>query len=341
MSDYLEIFLLGGVTIKRNGEPVKALTSRKATALFIYLACHHQQSFSRDTLASLFYGELPQERAMANLRVLLHRLNPLNDYLLVTRQTVAINPDSHYWLDTMTLEQQLAVVAEHTAVGDTLWPDMAAQLETALALYQGDFLAGFHLPEAFGFEEWMVVEQERLQRLTVEALGRLVDHYLDTGQYQSGLKQAARLLQLDPLHEAAHRQMMTLLARSGQRSAALAHYERCRQILAAELNVEPAPETTNLYECIQALELAAQEQVQVPAVRPHNLPRSLSPFIGRDEELAQLAERLLNPACQLLTLVGLGASARPGWPYKSPANLPPTTALQPFGMGFILCHWPR
>ncbi len=307
MSNSLQIFLLGGVTIKQNGEPVKELTSRKATALFIYLACNNQRTFFRETLAALFYGDFPQKRAMANLRVLLHRLGPLTDYLHITRQSIGFNPDSHYWLDIMIFKQQLALVSKQATANNNLSPDIVEQLEAALALYQGDFMAGFHLSKTYRFEEWVVVEQERLHRLAVDALGKLVSYHLACGQYQAGIKQAARLLQFDPLGEEAHRQMMMLLVHIGQRNAALLQYERCRQILAAELGVEPAPETTALYECIQAMELLEQAQTQQsPALRSHNLPYPISPFVGREKELAQLKEQLLNPYCRLLTLVGLG-----------------------------------
>ncbi|MBN1993321.1 MAG: tetratricopeptide repeat protein [Anaerolineae bacterium] len=302
MADFLEISLLGGVTIKRNGEPVKELTSRKAMALFIYLACHHQRAFPRETLADLFYSDLPQQRAMANLRVLLHRLGPLATDLHVTRQTVGFSPANDYWLDVTAFEQQLAVAAGANPTGTTLSPTTTEQLAAALALYQGDFLAGFHLAETYNFEEWVVVEQERLHRLAVEALGKLAGYYLDEGQYQAGVESAAHLLQLDPLSEEAHRQMMALLAQSGQRSAALAQYERCRQILADELGVGPSSTTIALYEHIQTMAL----REQFPAKRPHNLPCSISPFVGRATELAQLRERLFDPGCRLLTLVGLG-----------------------------------
>lgn len=42
------------------------------------------------------------------------------------------------------------------------------------------------------------------------------------------------------------------------------------------------------------------------SARPHNLPAQRMPFIGRAEELAEIAERLADPACRLLTLVGPG-----------------------------------
>ena len=80
--------------------------------------------------------------------------------------------------------------------------------------------------------------------------------------------------------------MMLLLARTGQRSAALVQYETCRHILAEELDVEPAEETTALYERIRAL----------GTVCCHNLLPQATVFIGREEELAKIARLLVNPA---------------------------------------------
>jgi len=71
-------------------------------------------------------------------------------------------------------------------------------------------------------------------------------------EYQIGLEYVGHLLQLDPLHEGAHYQKMYLLAASGQRYAALAQYEHYCQLLADELGVEPAAETTTLCEQLRA-----------------------------------------------------------------------------------------
>ncbi|VAW43053.1 hypothetical protein MNBD_CHLOROFLEXI01-3670 [hydrothermal vent metagenome] len=97
------------------------------------------------------------------------------------------------------------------------------------------------------------------------------------------------MLTLDPLREQAHRLLMRLLARDGQLNAALSQYESCRQILAGELGVEPAVETTQLYQRITA---AKQNERQ-------SLPTPTTPFIGREAELAQISQQLDQPECRL------------------------------------------
>ncbi|GEM_PF-4922558 len=65
-------------------------------------------------------------------------------------------------------------------------------------------------------------------------------------------RQSLRQIEIEPYREEAHQQLMRILARSGQRSAALAQYEKCRRILAQELGLEPAQETRALYEHIRS-----------------------------------------------------------------------------------------
>jgi DNA-binding SARP family transcriptional activator len=128
---------------------------------------------------------------------------------------------------------------------------VVAQLERAVALYRGDFLEGFHIPNSQGFDAWLTVEQERLRGIVIEALRALVVHELACGDYMAGLRHVARLVRFDPFQEDARRHMMQLLDLCGQRGAALAHYRAYYSILAEELDTVPAAETLALYERIR------------------------------------------------------------------------------------------
>lgn len=241
----LKISTLGGLSIRRSGEPVTGLASRKAEALLVYLA-YTGRPQQREVLAEMFWPERTQERAMANLRVVLSSLRRrVGDDVTTTRDTAALNPEAEMWLDVAELEEKLA----------------AGSVEDAVALYQGGFLEGFSIRGSSGFDNWVTFERERLHRLMLDRLGDAVAQHLATGTYKEGIPHARRLLQLDPLLEDAHCQLMRLLACSGQRAGALAQYAACRQILDVELGVEPAEETSALYEQIRAGEI----QVPVPA----------------------------------------------------------------------------
>lgn len=279
----LALTLLGEMTIKFNGKSASGLPSRKAEALLIYLAST-QRPYSRELLADFFWDDRPPEQAMANLRSLLSGLrSQFKPYLEITRQTVAFKTESPHWLDTAVFQQQ----AQSENVTD--W-------ESAIALYQADFLAGFDIRDSRGFEEWLTLERERYQRTAVHLLRRLVQHFLDYQQYEKGIRYAARLLAIAPLSEWAHRQMMLLLARNDQRTEALRQYQTCCDILAEELGIDPSPETSALYERIRA----------AVDIRRHNLPVATTPFVGRAAELQHVQAQLVRPSCRLLTLVGPG-----------------------------------
>src|SRR5205823_7130761 len=89
---------------------------------------------------------------------------------------------------------------------------------------------------------------------------------------EQALQYSYRQLELEPWREEAHRQVMRLLALSGQRSAALAQYESCRQTMFEELGVEPESETTELYERIKAGDWGpgSGDQASLSSTRPTN-----------------------------------------------------------------------
>jgi hypothetical protein len=97
---------------------------------------------------------------------------------------------------------------------------------------------------------------------------------------------------------------MRVLAQSGQPSAALKQYETCHRVLADELGVEPSAETQALFKQIQrgAVSLKPDAVLNPPPLAAHNLPLPVTPLVGRERELAQVARLLDDPACRLMTL---------------------------------------
>jgi len=293
----LKIYTLGRLSILRGDQSVTGFISRKVEALLVYLAFHRREH-SREILAELLWEDLTQARALGNLRTALSNLQSLlADYIVATRQTVMINPDCECWMDAL----ELATVLKSTE--GNLTSASARQLEKALDRYEGEFLAGFHLREGQGFESWRFLEAETLHRQVIDALMRLAQYALHHGNFSAGIDHARRALGFDPLSEVAHRTLMQLLARSGQRGAALAQYETCVRVLREELDIAPEPETTRLYAQIQTEQITSQPAAKRATLR---IPIPATPFVQRPVEIKQIDERLENPGCRLLTIVGAG-----------------------------------
>jgi DNA-binding SARP family transcriptional activator len=249
MNEILQFRLLGQPQITLGGQPLNEFATRKAQALLIYLASTGYLH-SREKLAGLFWPDMPDCQALKNLRTILPDLRQsVGPYLIVTREAIAFDRAQPYWLDVEVLRKALENKAI-TANTQQLWD--------VIALYQEDFLAGWYVRRAPEFEQWVFMEREQLRRLVVRGLTFLTERCLNEGNEAIGLRAVERLLQLEPWLETAHQQRMRLLARIGQRGAALTQYEICRQILADEFGIEPLPETIRLAELIKLGEFREQ-----------------------------------------------------------------------------------
>ena len=163
-------------------------------------------------------------------------------------------------------------------------------------------------------------------------------------QWEAAIGHARRWSALDPLHEPAQRLLMQLHAWAGDRAAAVRQYQECVKVLQAELGIEPEPETTALFEAIRGGTTGQPAPTLPFSLSPtpaHNLPPDPTPFIGREPELAQIAERLADPACRLLTILGPGGMGKTRLAIQAARGA--TRHLRPRRLlcGFDACHRAR
>ena len=311
----LSISLLGLFQVLLHSKEVTGFDSDKARALLAYLALESDRPHRREALAGLLWPERPERDARHSLSQLLFNLRSvLGDrpatrdraILTLTRQTVQFNRASEHWLDVAAFTALLDDCEQHAHRRLDLCAPCVGLLHQAVDLYRGGFLEGFSLDSSLPFEEWMVLQQERYHRLAVDALHRLARCHEVRDESERALQCARRIVRLEPWREDVHRQVMRILAVTGQRNAALTQYEVCLRALEAELGIEPEEETTALYRSIRD----GEKLSPLPDLPLHNLPAPLTPFVGREAELAGIKKHLGDPACRLLTLVGPGGSGK-------------------------------
>ncbi len=311
----LTLGLLGSLQVTVANAPITNFESDKARALLAYLAVEADRPQRREALIGLLWPDCPEDIARQNLRQSLynlrqaigdHRARP--PYLLITREEIQFNTASDYALDVAAFHAHLAATDTHNHSRLEACAICAARLQQAVGLYRGEFLQQFFLEDSAEFEEWALVQRETLHRRVLEALVHLANYHEQRAEYEAARGYALRQLELDPWREEAHRQVMRVLALSGQRSEALAQYESCRRVLAKELGVESSAETKDLYEQIVRGDLVGRTEVKYPTAvyDPPALPIQLTPFMGREHELAELGKLLGDDECRLITLVGPG-----------------------------------
>lgn len=314
MQSELQLALLGNISLTLGDTDLATKLLSKSQALLCYLAVSGA-THTRQELAGLLWSDMDESDARRNLRVNLTMMRPLLEpYLIATRQTLSFDRQQPYWLDVETFESYLRRSQRPDGGSDL------TMLREAVALYNGPFLSGLDVRDAPLFEEWLLRQRNRLEQDVLRGLDRLVEACIAQEVFDEGVGYAHRLLEIEPWREKAHQQLMWLLARSGQHSAALAQFELCRDVLQEELGVEPAPDTLALYETIRDQREAGEtrrrmvpplpEETAVPTP-PFQAPAQVPYFTNRVEELAALGTDIRQASQRRrLALTGMGGSGK-------------------------------
>lgn len=339
--------LLGKFEVRLADQPALTFRSRSVQALFALLATEAETTgnLRREWLIEVIWPEISPKAGRKKMRQTLYELRKLipavpgrNDgsqlpFVLADRQHIGLNADCDYAVDVLTF------------MGQVQRADMDS-LRVATELYQGEFLSDLYLPDSNAFEEWVAAKRALLRRLALEALEKVAEQALQQQEFAQAEKSAWRQLEIDSLREKALQQLMVALVLSGRRSMALEQYEKSRLELKQELGVEPAAETKAIFEHIQSGDLFDSQAVNLERLRQkdeeteltgltsviispgkrvgegvspelaraeaiyHNLPSEPTPFVGRQKELQELRQRLLDPGNRLLTLLGPGGSGK-------------------------------
>lgn len=285
MSEKIELRLLGYPQILKNDAVVSGFISNKALLLFCFLVLE-RQTHTRDALSTLLWGEMPEQRAKANLRQALHNIQKLfPDCFDVSRQAVAVRDVSQIWIDVVELRNINRMDAPSSL-----------ELERAYALYNGEFLEGINATDDFQLDDWLRGHREGCRIAHMTLLEKLEQHYVAAGLWEKAENTLRTLIQIEPWKESYYRHLMICLARQSEFTAAILQYETCQQMLMDEFGEEPAYETRRIYERI----LAARSR------RFHKFPAQPGECFGRSDEVRKLEQWLLDSQSRLITITGQG-----------------------------------
>jgi predicted ATPase/DNA-binding SARP family transcriptional activator/tetratricopeptide (TPR) repeat protein len=309
----LRIYCFGTLRVELDGKPVVTFETDKTRALLVYLAVESSRPHRREHLAGLLWSDIPEKRALQNLRqTILYLRKALcversaAPCLIATRDEVQLNPAFDTWLDVSAFSSALdEAYCHYQRRSGHGWLNIRL-LQRGLAQVKGDFLEQFYLGGSPLFDEWASLQREEYNRRTLEALALLADYYQRRSEYELARQTTLRIVELAPWEETAQAQMMRLLAMDKQWSAAQNQYAILRRYLRDQVGVEPSQATLSLFDEIRTA--ATQNKVfppNLPLAR-HNLPNMPTPFVGRDADLDYISKQLSDPECRLLTLLGPG-----------------------------------
>ncbi len=289
----IEILLLGPVVMRIDDREV-SLGGGRQRALLALLALRPGQVVpAHELIEELWVGE-PPDGADTTVRSYVSRLrNALDGAARIDRT------DRGYILgvpvgavDALEFERLVRTGAERLAQGSARRAH--GDLAEALTMWRGRPFGDV------GGEGTLETAANRLEELRLLAIESRIEADLELGRSAELVDELEALVREQPFRERLWRHLMVVLYRSGRQADALAAYHRARAGLDEHLGIEPSEE-------LRVLEAGILRQEVPAAARQdafHNLPVSLSSFIGRSVELEAVSSLL--KAHRLVTLTGVG-----------------------------------
>jgi DNA-binding SARP family transcriptional activator len=216
--------LLGGFTLLSGTEEI--LLPLSAQRLIALLALR-DRPLNRTYLASVLWPDCPAERSLADLRTLLWRARNATVGMLVS-SGMCLRLDAQVQVDVralIALGRSTADRAESGIIPESVgisWIELSR-----------DLLPGWD-------HDWLVDDREEVRQLRLHALEHLADGLSRHGRHAEAIQTALAAVRLDPLRETAHAALIRAHLAEGNRSEALRQFLRCREVLSAELAVEPS-----------------------------------------------------------------------------------------------------
>ncbi|MEV5719341.1 BTAD domain-containing putative transcriptional regulator [Amycolatopsis mediterranei] len=290
--DGLRITLLGTFQVSR-GDTVLPVPGARLQALLVRLALAGGHAVEPGVLVDAVWGDEPPSGTASALQTLVSRLRRA----LAPADGLLVQVAGGYRLavadvDALRFEQLTAAGRERLRAGD---PEAAsADLAEAVALWGEPALIAAVAPAV----------ATRLTRLSIEAVADLADAELALARAEPAAARLTGLLAEHPAHERAAALLMDALAAQGRQAEALAVYERVRRTLADVLGADPGTALRDRHlRLLQPLPAPAPERA-----RPAPLPAPLTSFIGRDDDLARIADLLTTG--RLVTVLGPGGAGK-------------------------------
>src|SRR5580765_2001595 len=291
------LHLFGSPTIDLDGGPM-ALPFERRSQLLVYLALKRGW-VGRAELAAIFWPEQSLKLAFANLRKTLFRL-----------QSVP-------WGRPIELQGQTARLELPTDVAEFEAALRDGRIDAALPRYAGDLLAGFDDADSEAWTSWLGFERDRLRTAWRGAVLQRAAGEIDASE---GVALTGRLLEVDPLDEAALRLHLQALARSGQAGRARQVYRAFALRLREDLGLPPGTELQALHDS-----LVGTSAADAPRSPPLAAEATADDdgFVGRSIERRRIAEMLGQGDCRLISLVGPGGVGKTRLARRLMAELAP------------------
>jgi DNA-binding SARP family transcriptional activator len=245
----MAVYCLGEFRVYFAGRFVEEWSNAKGKAIFKFLVTEPQHRAGKEVLMERFWPNAEPHAARNCLNVAIYglrrafsRVHP-SSVVLFGDDSYYLNPELDVWIDHEAFTAHFTAGQQLERRGETA--SAMHEYRRAEALYQGEFL------QEDRYEDWPDPLRRSLRDRYLMLLGRLGQYVFEQQDYAACVELCRKMLAVDPCHEDAHLRLMLCWSRQGLSNLALRQYHLCREELGRELEVEPSPATTELFDRIR------------------------------------------------------------------------------------------
>lgn len=259
------VSLAGTFELHRDGRSIDVATPAKRVLAFLAL---NEKAVHRSQVASVLWLDSNEERAAGSLRSALWRIRQYGDELVETTQNCL----------------RIAAGVRVDIRDAIAWARRVCDVSTAIADadVREAYTTGELLPN--WCDDWVVLERERLRQMRFHALETLVQRLVGLGRFGDAMEVALSSLRSEPLRESAHRAVISVHLAEGNPSEALRHYRGYRDLLRAQLGIEPSDLIKRMVNAIDSaapsgapVAFVTAAPTRIPAARAASLDATARP----------------------------------------------------------------
>jgi two-component SAPR family response regulator len=240
-SPRFRIHMFGPIRVFHGGEEINAAQWRtvKSRHLLAYLA-HQNRPVSTDQIIEDLWPDLDPDKALALFHTTLYYLRRLINQF--TQEELIIRGSKRYQLrpGSVFIDRFQFEKSAHFAFGKEITADLAEELESAVSLYQGDYLEDLDY-------QWIIPVQEELRNLNVELRQKLAVYYLQNKMPAKALLHLQQLMAANPYSETTLKLLLTACAERGDQAAIIRHYTIFAKNISEELGLQPSLEMERFF----------------------------------------------------------------------------------------------
>ncbi|SHK47860.1 tetratricopeptide repeat protein [Paramaledivibacter caminithermalis] len=251
----IKVKLFSTPYVVKDGEKIN-FPFMKAEALFYYLVVNKKAT--RDELVTLFWSDSPDKVAKKNLRNAMYKIRKTFDMDIIIspqKSIVFLNPDI-----VVRSDLELLLNSDNDCIN----------------IYDGEFLKGFGVKNAEGFENWLFSKRQYYKDIYISKLYNLIDNFLEKKNFEKAEECAKLIIAEDEFDERPYRVLMNVYKNQGVYNKAIELYNKLENLLETELGITPDIKTKNIIHDIKKNRKAKQ-------ISYDNSLDGL--FYGREEEV--------------------------------------------------------